>query len=329
MPKNEINREIFWDSGVYVQNLIASILGKPTGTLVEMYNSMKTKEKRCQVVDKALNRILKEDRSASPYDAISVLKMAQSESISEQLFVNLGIHGPKERQISRNLRTIIIRSYFGFVNYPSAIKAFQEINLGYEHYATVRLALFFHNKISSEILIEDFLSEARPYQVTVYIDGFYGFNERDPELRISILNYFNKDLSEEKLSVAIANYHKFVHKYHRRVFDYQIGDWIKKQCFGYETYLEASPLKIQDQMACLNIIDYIIDDYNFRLYEDFLYYVAEEGLDFSASVSNLAKQILSKIRILAPHGGGMILGLYTKKYFGRYRIFEGRAAGVF
>ena len=299
--RNEINHEMFWDSSVYVQNLIALITGKPTGTLMGEYLSAKTKEERHRVVDKALNRILKDDRSASPYDAISVLKMAHAESISEQLLVSLGIHSPKERQISRNLRTIIIRSYFGLVNYPPAIKTFQEINRGYEHYAAVRLALFFHNKISSETLIEDFLSEVRPDQVTVYIDGFYGFNEKDPELRMSILNYFNKDLNEEKLSVAIANYHKFVHKYRRRVFDHQIGDWIKKQCFGYETYLETSPLKIQDQIACLNIIDYIIDDYNFRLYQDFLYYVAEEGLDFSASVSNLAKQILLKIRILAPH----------------------------
>lgn len=298
--KNEINREMFLNSNVYVQNLISEIVG-PTRTLVEKYNSAKTKEERHQVVDIALNRILKDDRSASPYDAINVLKMAHVELISEQLFVSLGIHSRKKRQISRNLHTIIIKSYFGFVNYPPAIKAFQEINSSYEHYAAVRLALFFHNKISSETLIEDFLSEVRPDQVTVYIDGFYGFNEKDPELRMSILNYFNKDLNEEKLSVAIANYHKFVHKYRRRVFDHQIGDWIKKQCFGYKTYLEVSPLKIQDQMACLNVIDYIIDDYNFRLYQDFLYYVAEEGLDFSASVSNLAKQILSKIRILAPH----------------------------
>ena len=55
-------------------------------------------------------------------------------------------------------------------------------------------------------------------------------------------------------------------------------------------------------MTCLNIIKLIINDSNHDVYEDFLYYIAEEGMDFSPAVSNLAKQILKDLHIINIRG---------------------------
>ena len=293
---NRLDGSMFMDTNPYVQDLIRKMLDpNRNNNMAGRYKTSLSKDERRQIVDAALNRILKEDRSMSPYDAINVLKLASSESISEQLFLNLGLNNKKPRQYSKSLTVAVICNYFGFINYPQALKTFMDIKTSYDCYAAVRLALFFQNRISSETILEDFLTEEKPDQVKIYIDGFFGFNGKDKELRSSVLNYFNKNLSEDKLSTAIPNYYRMIQKYRRRFYDPQVGDLIKSW-FGYKTILQSLPLKLQDQMACLNIIDNIIDDYNFKSYEGFLYYLAEENLDFSPSVSNLAKKILKNLR---------------------------------
>lgn len=290
-----LDKAMFFDSNAYVQDLIRKLLIQPANN-VELYKNAPSKEERRRIVDSALNRILKNDSSMSPYEAINVLKLADSESISEQLFLNLGINGKKPRQYPKFLAVAVIRNYFGSINYPPAIKIFSEIKPPYEYYAAVRQALFFQNKIDGDTILADFLSSEETDQVQIYVDGFFGFNEKDKELRRSVLNYLSQNLSEEKLSTAITNYYRLIQKYRRRFYDPQVGDLIKSW-FGYKTILQAVPLKLQDQMTCLNIIDNIIDDFNYKTYEDFLYYVAEENLDFSPSVSNLAKKILKNIKL--------------------------------
>lgn len=303
---SRLDVDMFWDTSPYVQDLIRKLLLPDTQkNIIESYKNATSKEERRQIVERALDRIIKNKihismYDISIYDAINVLKLANSESISEQLFLNLEINSKKSHQYSSRIAVAIIYNYFGSIKYPRAIQAFLDIKPNYEYYAAVRLALFSQNKISSDDIIENCLSEEKPDQVKIYVEGFWGLTERNKELRISILNYLSQNLSEEKLSTAITNFYRLIQKYQRRFYEPQVGKLIETW-FGYKTILEAAlPLKLQDQMACLNIIDTIIDNFNFKSYESFLYYVAEENFDFPPTVANLAKKILTKLRIGKP-----------------------------
>ena len=119
-----------------------------------------------------------------------------------------------------------------------------------------------------------------------------------PAFRRSTVLYLARDLDERKLSTAITNYFQLI-KQDQRIYDPQIGSMIKLW-FGYETTLEHVPLLIPDQMSCLQVIDTIINDTNSKIYEDFLYQVAEIDLNISPAVSNLARRILQKVRVKTP-----------------------------
>ena len=50
-----------------------------------------------------------------------------------------------------------------------------------------------------------------------------------------------------------------------------------------------------EQNICLNIIEMIIDSANYKKYEDFLYYIAEQGMDFKPTITSHAREILRNI----------------------------------
>ena len=54
-------------------------------------------------------------------------------------------------------------------------------------------------------------------------------------------------------------------------------------------------IRMTEQNACLNIIEMIIDSSNYKKYEDFLYYIAEQGMNFSPTITSHAREILSNI----------------------------------
>ena len=292
---NRIDGEMFRDSKPYVQDLVRKMLDpKRNNNLISQYRESLSNKERKNIVNIAMNRILTDDRSGSPYEAVNVLKLASNENISDLLFSNLNFVGKPRQRLKENVLAVIC-NYFGTINYPPAIKAFMNVPPSSDYYAAVRVALFYQDKISSENIVEDFLTEVSPDKIKVYLSGFFDLQERLPAVRRSIVNYMIRDLEYDKLSTAITNYYQLIKKY-RQLYDPQIGSVIMT-LFGYKTILGHNPLRIQDQMTCLNIINTIINDANSKSYEDFLFYVAEEELNLSPAVSNLARQILKNLRI--------------------------------
>lgn len=291
---NRIDGDMFRDSKPYVQDLVRKMLD-PTrnNNLVNQYKECLVKKERQHIVNRALDVIIKGNINGSPYDAINVLRLASNESISEQLFLNLNLKD-KNRQKSKEIVPAVICNYFGTINYPPAIQAFRAMEPSNDCYAAARVALFYQDKINTDDIVEDFLTETRPDRVKVYLSGFFNLKERLPGVRRSTVNYMIRDLSDDKLSVAITNYYQLIKKY-RHLYDQQVGNAIT-MWFGYKTALTTAPLRLQDQMTCLNIIDTIINDANSKAYEDFLFYVAE-GWDFSPAVSGLAQRILKNLRM--------------------------------
>ena len=222
--------------------------------LVNQYNELFSQRERDNIVTISLNRIITDDKSGSPYEAIKVLKKASNENISERLFASLNFDG-KIRQRSRENVLAVICNYFGAVNYPPAIQTFMKIPTSNDYYAAVRVALFYQDKISSDDIVEDFLTEVRPDKIKIYLSGFFGLQERSPAVRRSIVNYMIRDLEYEKFSTAITNYLQLIKKY-RHLYESQIGSLIMP-LFGYKTILGHNPLRIQEQMNCLNIIETI------------------------------------------------------------------------
>lgn len=292
---NRLDGNMFKDSKPYVQDLVRKMLDpRRNNNLFSQYNESSSQRERDNIVAISMNRIITDDKSGSPYEAIKVLKKASNENISERLFASLNFDG-KIRQRSRENILAVICNYFGTVNYPPAIQAFMKIPPSNDYYAAARVALFYQDKISSDDIVEDFLTEVRPDKIKVYLNGFFGLQERLPAVRRSIVNYMIRDLEYEKLSTAITNYLQLIKKY-RHLYDPQIGSLIMT-LFGYNTILGHNSLRIQDQMNCLNIIEAIINDSNSKNYEDFLFHVAEEDFDISPAVSNLARRILKTLRI--------------------------------
>lgn len=289
---NRIDVEMFRDSKPYVQGLVRKMLDPIKNNLVSQYKSCLIKRERQHILNLALDVIIKNNKNASPYDAVNVLKLASNESISEQLFLSLNLKA-KNKQHSKEIIRAIICNYFGTINYPPAIQAFLAMEPSNDYYADARVSLFYQDKISSDDIVEDFLTENRPDRVKVYLSGFFNLKERLPGVRRSTVEYMLRDLSDDKLSIAITNYYQLIKKY-RHLYDQQIGNAIT-MWFGYKATLATTPLRLQDQMTCLNIIDTIINEANSKAYEDFLFYVAE-GWNFSPAVSNFARKILKNLR---------------------------------
>ena len=289
-----LNPERFRDSKIYVQKLIRDLVSPKSNNFAEKYRMASSGEEKKSVVGDALTRVIRDDdRSSSLYDALNVLRSASSENISEQLFKNLGLKG-NFAQRPKEIVNAVICNYFGYVNYPQANRAFAELEPTSEHYAASRAALFYQGRLDSDELVENFLSETRPDQIRSYLACFWNLHERLPAVRASAVKYLSGNLSDEKLSAAITNYFQMIQRF-PHLYDPQVGELIKTW-FGYGTVFGNSRLRLQDQNTCLNIINNIIDSANYKKYEAFLYYVAEEAPDFKAAICNLARNILKKLR---------------------------------
>ena len=294
---DRLDSNMFKDANDYVQSLIGQMTVDTTRRLFDRYQQALSQKEQKNLVGIALDRIINDDKSGSPYDAVKVLKSATNEAISERLFTNLNLGAPR-RQRPRASILAVICSYFGKVNYPPAMQAFEKILPDDDYYAAVRIALFFQGRISSDTVVEDFLTETRPDRIKAYLSGFYVLDDKLRAVRNSTISYMAR-VEDDKLSTAITNYLQLI-KQDRRIYDPQIGSMIKTW-FGYETTLSSVPLRIQDQMACMNIIGTIINERNSNTYEEFLFQVAEQpyGFSFSVSpaVSNSARGILKTLRV--------------------------------
>lgn len=289
---SNLDIEMFADSKSYVQDMIKRMVDpKRNDNMTNNYRNSLDKDSRNFIAQTALDRVIRADRLAtsSPYDAINVLKMASSNEISEQLLTSLNLRGKPVQRI-KDIPAAVIFNYFGTVNYPQALQQFYDAQPADELYAAERVALFKHDKISSAAIVKDFLTETRPDQVKMYLNGFWGLGEKIPAFRMSTVNFFNSELSDGVLSTAITNYHKMIQRY-RQLYDPQVGETIKTW-FGFETPSGRIRLRLKDQNTCLSIIENIISLMNYEKYESFLYYVAAEGWNFAPTISSFAKRII-------------------------------------
>ena len=290
-----LNPEMFRDSKPYVQTLIRNMVNPKVNTLSNQYRDALNGDEKKRTVNIAFDRIIRDDdRTIGLHDALNVLRSASNETLSEKLFANLGLNG-NYSQRPKELVNAVICNYFGYVNYPQAHRAFSEIAPSSDYYAAARSALFFQGKITSDELAKNFLSETRSDQIRSYLNCFWNLHERLPAVRASAVRYLSSELPDDKLSTAITNYFQLTQKF-PHLYDPQVGELIKNW-FGYGTILRTIPkIRLQDQTTCLNIINNIINQSNYKKYEAFLYYVAVEGEDFRAAISNLARNILKKLR---------------------------------
>lgn len=292
--RNQLDSNMFRDAKPYAKDLVRRMLDpERNDNLVSQYKNATTKDEKKYLIHIALERVLRFDGSGSPYDAINALKLAADASISEHLFLSLQLNG-KPVQRSRQITSAIIFNYFGAINYPQAIQEFSKVTWTHEYYAPIRMALFVQDKVSSNDVVRDFLSETRPDQIKMYLSCFFKLGERLPAVRASTVRYLSMDLDDDKLSTAIMNYYQLIQKY-RHLYDPQVGELIQGW-FGYGTAFGTIQIRLQEQNTCLKIINTIIDDFNYKKHENFLYYVAEEGMDFQPSVCNLAKNILQNLK---------------------------------
>ena len=84
-----------------------------------------------------------------------------------------------------------------------------------------------------------------------------------------------------------------VRKY-KHLYNPQIGELFKNY-FGYQTVFGKVQIRMTEQNTCLSIIEMIIDSSNYKKYEDFLYYIAEEGVNFNPTIMSHAREILRNI----------------------------------
>lgn len=291
-----LDPERFRDSKPYVQMLIRNMLNPSrNNALGEQYRDAFNGDDKKRIANAALERVIRDDdRTIGLRDAINVLRSASNEGISERLFTHLGLSG-NFAQRPKEIVNAVICNYFGYVNYPPAYRAFTEVEPTSDYYAAARSALFFQGKIDSDALVRDFFTETRPDQIRAYLNCFWNLHEKLPAVRASAVSYLGSDLPDDKLSTAITNYFQLIQKF-PHLYDPQFGE-LAKSWFGYGTIFRTPPrIRIQDQTTCLNIINSIINQSNYKKYEAFLYYVAVEGEDFKAAISNLARNILKKLR---------------------------------
>ena len=162
-----------------------------------------------------------------------------------------------------------------------------------EYYSACRIALFRQSVITSDELMEGYLSETRPRQLKNYLSGFAGLNDKVTDVKNSAFVYFSKQLNDFELKSALGNYERLVRKY-KHLYNPQIGE-LFKGFFGYETLFGRVQIRMTEQNTCLSIIEMIIDSSNYKKYEGFLYYVAEQGMNFSPTITSHAREILRNI----------------------------------
>jgi len=282
---------MFSDASPYAKDLVRKILdnGSKEGTLVGKYQKANNKTEKDMLINESLAKV-KKGQGAGIYDAINMLRLAGSNEISQRMYEMLNLNQKRSGNSSSILPVV---SYFGSINYDMANKDMKAVNYENDYYSACRIALFKQGVISSDELMAGYLSETRPKQIKNYLSGFGGLNDKTNDVKNSALKYFGKQLNDVDLKNAISNYEKLVKKY-KHLFNPQIGE-LFKEYFGYGTVFGMVQIRMFEQNTILNIIEAIIDSSNYKKYENFLYFVAEQGTGFSPTITSHAREILRNI----------------------------------
>ena len=286
----QLNADMFADSSQYARELVRKILdnGSKDGTLVGRYQKATSKTEKQEIIKEGLDRV-QNGQGQGIYDAVNMLKMAGAGDVSQRMYSMLNLDNHRGHTSSM----LPIISYFGSINNGMANKDMKAINYDNEYYSACRIALFKQRVITSDELMAGYLSETRPKQLKNYLSGFAGLNDKVTDVKNSAFAYFSRQLNDVDLKCAISNYEKLVRKY-KHLYNPQIGD-LFKEYFGFQTIFGTVQIRMTEQNACLNIIEMIIDSANYKKYEDFLYYIAEQGMNFSPTITNHAREILRNI----------------------------------
>lgn len=285
----QLNAEMFWSSPSYAKNLVAKFLNDDNGnTLVGQYQKNVTKKGKEELIEIALDRI-RSGNGRNIYDAVNMLRMAADNRVSESMYCMMRLDNYQGEQVT----TLPIISYFGNVHYAKANIAMKNVDYDNDYYSACRMSLFRQGSITSESLMEGYLSETRPRQIKNYLSGFAGLNDKVPDVKEGVFKYFSRELDNAELKIALMNYEKLICKY-KHLYNPLVGEMFK-ELFGYKTVFGTVKIRITEQNTCLNIIEKIIDSANYKKYEDFLYYVAEQGINFNPTITNHAKNILRNI----------------------------------
>ena len=283
----QLNADMFTDASQYARELVRKILqnGSKDTTLVGRYQGASNLSEKKKIIEEGIARI-SNGQGMGIYDAVNMLIMAGSSEISNRMYEILNLD-------SRKSSMLPIISYFGSVNNSSANRDMMAVSFDNEYYSACRIALFRQSVITSDELMAGYLSETRSRQLKNYLSGFAGLNDKVTDVKNSTFVYFSKQLSDVDLKCALGNYEKLIRKY-KHLYNPQIGD-LFKGFFGYETLFGQVQIRLTEQNTCLSIIEMIIDSSNYKRYEDFLYYVAEQGRDFSPTITSHAREILRSI----------------------------------
>jgi len=288
----QLSASMFEKSSGYVKSLVSKMIVDGGDSFQGRYASAKGLGEKKAIIEEGFNKLFNSAEGPGMYDVINMFKTAHNNEVSERLYEKMDLNHEQGIRKSTVVATI---SYFNTVYHENALKRLANVKPDNSYYAAARLALYHQGKITSDELMSGFLSERRTDQLKIYLSGFYGMSKRGNEIQDSTFSYFSKDLGREALSVGIANYEKLIRKY-RHLYD---SDMISLICewFGYNTVFKTSRISLADQTACLNIIEKVINSANYKKYQDFLYYVAEEGTSFNYTVSSKASQILKNMPV--------------------------------
>ncbi|MBR1854100.1 MAG: hypothetical protein IJ794_13325 [Lachnospiraceae bacterium] len=283
----QLNADMFADASPYARELVKKILqdGSKDTTLVGRYQNATSLSEKKGIIEEGIERI-KGGQGVGVYDAVNMLKMAGSGEISERMYELLKLDSRKNAMLP-------IISYFGSVNNSSANRDMKAVAYENDYYSACRIALFRQSEISSDELMAGYLSETRPNQMKNYLSGFAGLNDKITDVKNSAFVYFSRQLNDLELKNAIGNYEKLIRKY-KHLYNPQIGNLFMSY-FGFGTTFAQLQIRMQEQNTCLSIIEMIIDSSNYKKYEDFLYYVAEEGMAFTPTIASHAREILRNI----------------------------------
>ena len=286
----QLNAEMFANSSHYTKDLVRKIIddGLQEKTFFGRYMNSFSKNERQEIIDESLECV-RTGQGQRVFEAINLLKFVGTESVSQNMYNMLRLDNNR----GKNNSILAIISYFGKVNYNLANDKMKNVKYDNDYYSACRLSLFKQSVITSDELMEGFFTETRPKQLKNYLSGFVALNDKITDVKNSSLTYFNKELNETQLKCAIGNYEKLVRKY-KHLYNPLIGELFKTY-FGYGTDIGTVQIRMTEQTACLNIIGMIIDSANYKKYEDFLYYVAEQGMNFAPTITNNAREILRNI----------------------------------
>ena len=288
----QLDKSMFENSNPYVKSLVGQLIddGSKEGSFQVRFNHAKTNAEKKIIVEEGFNKLFNSNDQPGLYDIIYMLRSANSKEISDRMYDRLDIDHTQGIRRSAVNATI---SYFNTVYHEDALKKIESIPKDNTYYAASRLALFHQGKISGDDLMSAFLSETRGDQLKTYLSGFYGMAQKGNVIQESSFRYMSKELSRDELSTCISNYEKLIRKY-KHLYDSDVSS-LFCEWFGYGTVFGKCKLRLSDQIACLNIIQSIIDKSNYEKYDKFLYYVAEEGPSFNYTVSSKARNILKRL----------------------------------